>query len=118
MSVDEKHRSRRSRGRFRRLTRGVIDTLWPREGLSLTREGLIYVLVSVLLLGAGLWHQVNLILLVFTLAAGPFLASIFGGRSMLRRLRVLRRIPAYMFSGDPLVIDYTLENGRRWHAAL
>jgi uncharacterized protein (DUF58 family) len=118
MSVDEKLNSRRSRGRFRRLTRGLVDTLWPREGLSLTREGIFYVLVSVLLLFAGLWQQVNLILLVFTLTAGPFLASIFGGRSMLRRLRVLRRVPAYVFSGDPLIIDYTLENGRRWHAAL
>ena len=24
----------------------------------------------------------------------------------------------YVFSGDPLVIDYTLENGRRWYGAL
>ena len=30
----------------------------------------------------------------------------------------MRRVPAYVFSGDPLVIDYTLENGRRWYAAL
>ncbi len=43
MSVDEKLRSRRSRGRFRRLTQGLLDALWPREGLSLTREGLVYV---------------------------------------------------------------------------
>ena len=71
-----------------------------------------------MLLAAGLWQQVNLILLVFTLSAGPFLASIFGGRTMLRRLSVVRRLPAYVFSGDPLVIDYTLENGRRWFAAL
>ncbi len=67
---------------------------------------------------AGLVQQVNLILLVFTLAAGPFLASIFGGRPMLRRLTVVRRVPAYVFSGDPLVLDYALENGRRWYAAL
>ncbi len=72
--------------------------------------------MGVLLLAAGLWQQVNLILLVFTLSAGPFLASIFGGRAMLRRLSVVRRLPAYVFSGDPLVIDYTLENGRRWFA--
>ena len=37
---------------------------------------------------------------------------------MLRRLSVMRRVPAYVFSGDPLIIDYTLENGRRWFAAL
>ena len=67
---------------------------------------------------AGLLHQVNLILLVFTLSAGPFLASIFGGRAMLHRLSVHRRLPAYVFSGEPLIIDYTVENGRRWFAAL
>ena len=71
-----------------------------------------------LLLFAGLYQQVNLILLVFTLSAGPFLASIFGGRAMLRRLSVSRRVPSYVFSGDPLVLDYTLENGRRWFASL
>ncbi len=78
----------------------------------------MYFIVSLALLVAGLIQQVNLILLVFTLAAGPFLASIFGGRSMLRRLTVQRRIPSYVFSGDPLVLDYALENGRRWYAAL
>ncbi len=74
--------------------------------------------MAVALLAAGLLHQVNLILLVFTLSAGPFLASIFGGRAMLHRLSVQRRLPAYVFSGEPLVIDYTVENGRRWFAAL
>ena len=37
---------------------------------------------------------------------------------MLRRLRIGRRIPAYAFSGEPLSIDYTLDNDRRWTAAL
>ena len=36
----------------------------------------------------------------------------------MRRLSVVRRVPAYVFSGDPLVVNYTLENGRRWTAAL
>ena len=118
MSVDEKPRSRRPRGRLRRLSRRLLGALWPTQRQILTREGFIYFCVSVALLGGGLLHQVNLILLVFTLSAGPFLASIFGGRTMLRRLNVQRRLPAYVFSGDPLTIDYTVENGRRWFAAL
>ncbi len=117
MSVEEKPRAAESRRRFGRLSRR-LSALWPTEGLRVTREGFIYFSIAVLLLGAGLWQQVNLILLVFTLSAGPFLASIFGGRSMLRRQSVVRRAPTYVFSGDPLVIDYTLENGRRWHASL
>jgi uncharacterized protein (DUF58 family) len=118
MSGDERIRDSGSPGRLRRFAKGLLGALGPTERSILTREGLIYFLVSLTLLIAGLVQQVNLILLVFTLAAGPFLASIFGGRSMLRRLSVLRRVPSYVFSGDPLVIDYALENGRRWYAAL
>ena len=118
MGIEERSRLADQAGRLRRLARGVLGALGPTERSILTREGLIYFAVSLLLLTAGLIQQVNLILLVFTLAAGPFLASIFGGRSMLRRLSVMRRVPSYVFSGDPLVIDYALENGRRWYAAL
>jgi uncharacterized protein (DUF58 family) len=79
---------------------------------------LFYASVSLALLFAGLYQQVNLILLVFTLTAGPVFASIFGGRSMLRRLVPARRAPAYVFSGDPLSIDYVVSNGRRFSATL
>ena len=82
-----------------RIARGLIGALWPSQRQILTREGFIYFWVAVGLLAAGLLHQVNLILLVFTLSAGPFLASIFGGRAMLHRLSVHRRLPAYVFSG-------------------
>ncbi len=125
VSIGERMASDERDGNLARGSRAAVSGAWaarvlgavlPTERQILTREGLIYFVVGVLLLVAGLWQQVNLILLVFTLSAGPFLASIFGGRAMLRRLSVVRRVPAYVFSGDPLVIDYTLENGRRWYA--
>jgi uncharacterized protein (DUF58 family) len=118
MSVNGKPRARGRRGGVRRFAQRVLGAVLPTERQILTREGLIYFAGGVLLLFAGLYQQVNLILLVFTLSAGPFLASIFGGRAMLRRLSVSRRAPSYVFSGDPLVLDYTLENGRRWFASL
>jgi uncharacterized protein (DUF58 family) len=118
MSVDGKPRLREPRGGLRHWSRRVLNAVWPTERQSVTREGFIYFIVGITLLFAGIWQQVNLILLVFTLSAGPFLASIFGGRTMLRRLSVVRRVPAYVFSGDPLIIDYTLENGRRWYPSL
>ena len=118
MSVDEKSRSRRRRSRLRPIARRLLDMLWPNQRQILTREGFIYFCVGIALLGAGLLHQVNLILLVFTLSAGPFLASIFGGRAMLHRLSIQRRLPSYVFAGEPLVIDYTVENRRRWFAVL
>jgi uncharacterized protein (DUF58 family) len=114
----DRNRSKRSTGRLRNAARGLVGSLGPTERSSPTREGFVYFLVSATLLLAGLWQQVNLILLVFTLTAGPFLASIFGSRTILRGLSVTRRVPPYVFSGDPLEIDYGLENGRRWNAAL
>ena len=118
MSVDEKTRAPESRGLVGRLARGLAHALVPTERTIVTREGWCYFGVMVVLLITGLYQQVNLILLVSTLAAGPFLTSWIGSRAFLRRLSVVRRAPPYVFSGDPLVVDYTLENGRRWTAAL
>jgi len=118
MSGDDKAPRPRSRGLGGRIARVLVNALVPTERTILTREGWCYFGVMSVLLVAGLFQQVNLILLVSTLAAGPFLTSWIGSRALLRRLSVVRRVPAYVFSGDPLVVNYTLENGRRWTAAL
>jgi uncharacterized protein (DUF58 family) len=57
-------------------------------------------------------------LLVAGLAAGPLVASVVASGAMLRRLRITRRIPAHVFEGERLGIQYALENDRRWAAAL
>ncbi|QEH33341.1 hypothetical protein OJF2_18420 [Aquisphaera giovannonii] len=118
MSIEERIRPAASRGLVGRVARGVAQALVPTERTIPTREGLLYCLVIALLLAAGWSQQVNLIMLVATLAAGPGLMSLIGGRAFLRRLSVVRRVPAYVFAGDPLAVDYTLENSRRWSAAL
>ncbi|WP_165226627.1 DUF58 domain-containing protein [Aquisphaera insulae] len=118
MSIEERIRPAGSRGVVGRVARGFAQALVPTDRTIPTREGLLYCLVVALLLAAGWTQQVNLILLVSTLAAGPGLTSLIGGRAFLKKLSVVRRVPPYVFSGDPLVIDYTLENGRRWSAAL
>ena len=46
------------------------------------------------------------------------LASFVVSASMLKKVRIGRRVAPYVFSGDPLQLDYTLENSRRWTAAL
>jgi uncharacterized protein (DUF58 family) len=106
------------RSPLRRFGRWLAWNLWPNHKLRWTREGLVYFLFWLALLAAGLLQQINLILLVAGLAAGPMVGSIFASASMLKRLRISRRVPPYVFSGEPLSIDYTLENERRWSAAL
>ncbi len=107
-----------SRGRIGKVGHRLLNSLWPTQRLLWTREGLGYIVVWLLLLVTGLYQQINLILLVSGLAAGPIVASMFASASMLRKLRVMRRNPPYVFSGEPLILDYTLENARKWTAAL
>ena len=106
------------RGLFARIGKPALSVLWPTQRLLWTREGIVYIAVWIVLLAMGIRLQVNLILLVAGLAAGPVVASFLVSAAMLRKLRVNRRIPAYTFSGDPLPIFYSLENDRRYTAAL
>ena len=101
-----------------RFSRRLLAGLWPTQSQRWTREGAGYVVIWFLLLGTGLYHQINLILLVAGLAAGPIVGSFFSSAAMLRKLRVSRRVPAYVFAGEPLHLDYMLENDRKWNAAL
>lgn len=118
ISHDGKNHAGESRGRLARFGRYTLSVLWPTQRLLWTREGIVYIAVWIVLLAMGIRLQVNLILLVAGLAAGPVVASFLVSASMLRKLRITRRVPAYTFSGDLLPIDYTLENARRWTAAL
>ena len=103
---------------IQRASRWMLRRLWPNQKLRWTREGVIYAAVWLGLLATGLYQQINLILLVAGLAAGPVVGSIWSSAAMLRKIRTARRVPPYAFSGEPLLIDYTLDNDRRHAAAL
>lgn len=118
MNIESKRRPFETRGRFGRAARSAVTLLWPTQSLLWTRAGAGYTGVWVVLLVLGLEQQINLILLVAGLAAGPVVASFFVSAAMLRKLRATRRVPPYAFSGEPFQIDYTLENDRRFTAAL
>ena len=104
--------------RDRRSGGWILRRLWPNQRLRWTRAGVLYALVWVGLLAMGLQQQINLILLIAALAAGPVVGSVWSSAAMVRKLRIARRVPPYAFSGEPLQIDYTLDNDRRHNAAL
>src|SRR5205807_1947375 len=80
-----------------------------------TREGLGYFIVWLALMAIGLQQQINLVLLVGGLAAGPIIGSILVSGVGLHRLRVARRAPAYVFPDDPVSLrpDGAPGDGRR-----
>jgi uncharacterized protein (DUF58 family) len=92
--------------------------LRPSHQSRWTKAGLGYAAVWLGLVITGLHQQINLLLLTAGLAAGPIVASYVISRAMLRRVTLTRRVPEYVFAGEPLAIDYTLENRRSTTAAL
>jgi uncharacterized protein (DUF58 family) len=108
----------RSPRRIRRLANRFLLGLRPNQRLRPTHEGRRYFAIWVALLLIGLYQQSNMVLLIAGFAAGPVVASVLVSAAMLRGLRVQRRTPPYVFAGEPLLLDYTLENSRRWTAAL
>lgn len=101
-----------------RVGRWAVEKLWPNQRLRRTREGVIYLLAWLILLVVGLYQQNNLILLAAGLAAGPAVSSLFASATMLKKLSLQRQAPRYAFSGEPLKVEYALENRRRWTSAL
>jgi uncharacterized protein (DUF58 family) len=105
-------------GWIRRLANRVLLGLRPNQRLRPTHEGRRYFGIWAALLLIGLYQQSNMVLLIAGFAAGPIVASVLVSAAMLRGLRLGRRTPGYVFAGEPLVLDYTLDNPRRFSAAL
>ncbi|REK06700.1 MAG: DUF58 domain-containing protein [Planctomycetota bacterium] len=85
----------------------------PRQ-IRFTREGLYYTVVFLAVLLGAVGRQLNLLMLVGCLLAGPLVFSLFYGRFVLRRLPVERKLPSHLHAGERLRVDCLVENCRRW----
>ncbi len=96
-----------SRGGGRPLVRG------SRHRRHFPRPGLVYLLIMIVMfVGAAIGHS-NMLMLVFGLMAGPFILNGWATFSMLKRIRVTRRMPAHAMAGEPFSVDVTVENHKR-----
>lgn len=103
---------------WQRVWAAIGGWLLPTERLRTTREGFVYWGAWLLLALIGWYQQINLILLVCGLAAGPLVASFFMSTAMLRKVKLQRRLPNHIFAGEPLQLDYVLDNTARTSAVL
>lgn len=103
---------------FRGTVRSAVEGLKPTQRLRWTREGVIYIGVWLILMFMGLHQQINLVLLIAGLAAGPIVGSIFVSAALIKGLVLTRRHPSYVFAGEVLAVEFQLENRRRWSDAL
>lgn len=79
----------------------------------LTREGVVYLVLLAMLLIGALVRQINLLVALYGMLAGPLLLSWGLSRRSLRSLRFARRLPASVPAGDTFVVTLEATNGRK-----
>jgi len=84
----------------------------PRQ-TTISREGWYYLVVLALVLGGAMLREVNLLLVLAGMLAGPLLLSWRAVGRTLRGLQVQRHVPQGVCAGDLLVAQLTLTNTRR-----
>lgn len=81
--------------------------------ITLTREGVYYVIVLAFIIGGAVLREVNLLVILAGLMIGPLLFSWRWAAVSLANLSVKRRLPNTSAAGDPLIVEYELTNHRR-----
>ena len=80
---------------------------------TICREGWYYTIVLLLVFSAALVREVNLLMVLAGLMAGPLLLSRFMAVFTLHGMQVRRKMPQCILAGDLLVCGLTLSNTRR-----
>jgi len=95
----------RASGRLGRLNRNRV---------MLPREGLMYLLIMIVAFVASLIGRSNMLMLVFSIMAGPFILNGWVTFSLLKKNRVSRSAPPRAMAGEVVSVEVTLENRKRW----
>lgn len=85
----------------------------PRRYISLTREGVYYVVVLAFIIGGAVLREVNLLVILAGMMIGPLLFSWRWAALSLANLSVERKLPLQIAAGDPLIVDFEVRNHRR-----
>lgn len=101
---------------FRNRSSSRIGRL-NRNRVMLPREGLMYLIIMVVAFIASLIGKNNLLMLVFSLMAGPFILNGGIAFTQLRRTQVRRWLPDRAMAGELISIDITFENQKWWFSA-
>jgi uncharacterized protein (DUF58 family) len=84
---------------------------WNR--VSLPRTGQFYLVIMILIFSGSLLGRSNMLMLVFSMMAGPFVINGWITYSMLKRTAVERVAPARVMAGEPMTVELILANKKR-----
>jgi uncharacterized protein (DUF58 family) len=84
-----------------------------RHRVSLPRPGQFYLVIMIVIFSGSLLGRSNMLMLVFSMMAGPFVVNGWITYSMLKRTMVSRSAPPRVMAGEPLTAELTLSNRKR-----
>lgn len=88
-----------------------------RKRVMLPREGMMYLLIMIVAFVASLIGRSNMLMLVFSIMAGPFIVNGWVIHTLLQRNRVKRKIPPRAMSGEVVSIEVSLQNRKLWFSS-
>lgn len=88
-----------------------------RNRVMLPREGMMYLLIMIVAFVASLIGRSNMLMLVFSIMAGPFILNGWVTFSLLKRNRVTRRPPPRAMAGEVVSVEVTLANRKMWFSS-
>jgi uncharacterized protein (DUF58 family) len=83
------------------------------QNIAITLEGWLYLGVSCFILAGALTRQINLLMLLFGMLAGPLVISWRLVKSTLKKVEIRRKLPESVSAGDLLIVELAIVN-RRW----
>ena len=88
-----------------------------RQRVMLPREGMFYLLIMIVAFVASLIGRSNMLMLVFSIMAGPFILNGWVTFSLLKHNRLNRRLPRRAMAGELLSVEVTMENRKLWFSS-
>ena len=85
-----------------------------RRTTAITHEGWYYLFIFAMIFGGALLRDVNLLVILGGMLAGPLLLSRHLGLQTLRGLTVQRRLPKAVCAGDLLIVNLSITNPRKY----
>ena len=88
-----------------------------RNRVMLPREGMMYLLIMIVAFVGSLIGRNNMLMLVFSIMAGPFILNGWITFTLLKRTRVRRQLPERAMVGEVIPVELTLENRKFWFSS-
>jgi uncharacterized protein (DUF58 family) len=91
---------------------GVRSARWNRHRMSVTREGIVYVIIMSVLFIGSILGKTNMLMFVFAMMIGPWVLNGWIAFSMLRKTRAKRTLPRRGTVGELISVEIEVENNK------